>query len=209
MIRSSKTTIKFSNQEKLDNLHSVLAEYKLVVTYFIKELWTLEKIPNLLPKELTKNCNTWVSARLVQCAGKQASGIVRGTLQKQKQRLYIISKLRKEGKGSQADKLQNIYDNASITIPDLKSLEMELDSRFVKFDLDNSTSFDGWLNLSSLGEKLKISLPFKKNRHFNKLLKAGKLKSGVRISDKEITFMFDIQDIKIKTKGKSIGIDIG
>jgi IS605 OrfB family transposase len=74
--------------------------------------------------------------------------------------------------------------------------------------MENDTSFDGWVTLTSLGNKIKINIPFKKHKHFNKLLQKGKIKSGIRISKTMITFMFDIE-VKPRTKGSTIGIDVG
>lgn len=51
MILSSKTTLKFSNRCKLDNLHLFIDEYKRVVILFIDELWSSDKIPSFLPQE--------------------------------------------------------------------------------------------------------------------------------------------------------------
>ena len=79
MIKSTKTTLKFSNTNKKNDLKLFINEYRKVVEIFVYKLWNLEKIPNLLPKELTNNIETWLSQRAIQCAGKQASGIVRGT----------------------------------------------------------------------------------------------------------------------------------
>ena len=211
MIKSTKCTIKFANKCKRDSIFLIIDEYKRVVSFFIDTLWDLEKIPVLVPKEITSKVNTWLSARMVQCASKQASGIVRGTRKKQACRLAMIKKLMKEGKKEQARKLQKIYDTTSITKPDISSVEMELSSQIVsKINLDNNTSFDGWITLTSIGNKMKIQLPFKKTKHFNKLLKQkGVITSGARFSKKSITFMFNIPDTPIKKEGNTIGIDIG
>jgi hypothetical protein len=75
MIRSTKTSNKFSNREKLEQLHSFIHEYRHVVSKFVDLLWEQEKIPTLLPKEITSQVESWLSARMLQCAGKQASGI--------------------------------------------------------------------------------------------------------------------------------------
>jgi IS605 OrfB family transposase len=88
-------------------------------------------------------------------------------------------------------------------------VQPELDSRFVKIDTDNKTLFDGWLTLSSLGNKLKIIIPFKKTKHFNKMLERGTVKDGVRISKENITFLFDLAEPTPIQFGKIIGIDIG
>jgi len=209
MIRSSKLSIKHANKMKNQNIDLFFNEYKSVVLKFIDFLWDKNEIPLLLPKEITNKIDTWFSKRMIQCAGKQASGIVRGTKQKQKQRLYIINKLTKEHKIKQAKKLQKIYNETNISKPKLNNVNPELDSRFIKIDLENKTIFDGWLTISSIGNKMKLIIPFNRSSHFNKWNKKGKLKQGVRISNRDITFMFDIPDRKKLDDGKILGIDIG
>lgn len=209
MIKSTKTTLKFSNKNKLNNLSTFIDEYRRIVSLFVDKLWVKDDIKCLLDKELTDNVDTWLSARATQCAGKQASGIVRGCRKKQFKRLSQINKFEKLGMFKKARKLQRIYDKIKISKPNINCVCPELDKRFVKIDLDNSTSFDGWLTLSSLGNKLKIVIPFKKTKHFNKMLSVGIIKKGVRLSKEDITLMFDLPEPIEKIDGKVIGIDIG
>ena len=209
MIRSTKTTLDFANKEKLKKLHQFVDEYRNVVIKFVDLLWNLEKIPSLIPKEITSHVTTWLSARSVQCAAKQASGIVRGTQVKQKRRLFVINKLKHSKQFKKARKLQSIYNQTKQSKPNIENIECELDERFVKINLDKKTSFDGWLTLSSLGNKLKLKIPFKKHKHFNKMLENGILKKGIRLSKYNVTFMFDLKDVELKNEGKTIGIDIG
>jgi IS605 OrfB family transposase len=209
MIKSTTTSIKFANKEKQASLVNFIDEYKNVISNFIDLIWDMDKIPILLPKEITSKVETWLSARMLQAAAKQASGIVRGTRKKQEKRLFMINRLIKENKLKRARKLQKIYDEIKISKPKIDQVNPELDSRFIKIDLDNKTSFDGWITIGSIGNKIKLILPFKKHEHFNKLLNKGKLKSGIRISKKSITFMFDIEKPKIREVGEILGIDIG
>ena len=209
MILSTKTTTKFTNTQKKETIRLFIAEYKKVCQYFVDELWQLKKIPRLIPKEITDKVETWLSARAIQCAAKQASGIVRGTRKKQKQRIFVYNQLVKDNLLQQARRLKKVIDKVKITKPELKNTSPELDSRFVKIDLDNKTMFDGWLNLKCLGNKIKLAIPFKKTIHFNEMLSKGKIKTGVRINNKTLTFMFDIPDVELKTEGTTIGLDIG
>jgi len=208
-IKSTKTTIKFSNTGKLIKVNNLIEEYTSVIEQFVDLLWNFNNIPILLPKEYTSQINTWLSARMVQCAGKQASGIVRGTKKKQEKRIYIIKKLKSEGRYKKSRKLQRIYDNVNTSKPKIDNVCLELDSRFIKIDLDNSTNFDGWITITSIGDRQKIILPFKRNKHFNKLMKNGYLKGGVRLSRKDIVFMFDLPETQKRSNGGTLGIDIG
>ena len=209
MIRSTQTTTKFTNKQKLVNLSIFINEYRNVVSKFVDLLWNEDKIPTLLPKETTKQVNTWLSARMLQCAGKQASAIVRGTKKKHKARLYMIGKLNKQGQYKKSRKLLAIHNKRSLSKPDINLVNPELDSRFIHIDMDNHTSFDGYVTISSIGNKMKIQIPFKRNRHFNKLNKRGKIKSGIRLSKENITFMFDLPEVEKQIKGTTLGIDIG
>jgi IS605 OrfB family transposase len=209
MIRSSKTTLKFSNKNKLDNLHLFIEEYRRVVGLFIDILWDTEKVPNLLPKEITTQIDTWLSARAVQCAGKQSAAIVKSTKTKEHKRQFIISKLNNEGKFKQARKLEAINNKLKSSKPNINEVEPVLDSRFVKVVLDTETSFDGWIIFSSLGNKMKIEIPFKSHKHFNKLKNDGQIKQTVQLSKKNITFLFDLSEPEQKQNGSILGIDIG
>jgi len=212
MIRSTRSTLKYSNTGKLISLGLFVDEYKRVVQAFVDRLWQMEEITPLLPKEVTESIDSEFGARMMQCCAKQASGIVRGTRRKQKQRLYAYNKLIKEGQFKCARKLQKTIDEVKITKPEIKNINPELDSRFVKIDLGNKTSFDGWLIISSIGNKLnrlKIKVPFKKTKHFNELVsRKGEMKGGVRLGKRSVTFMFKIPET-LKENGETIGIDIG
>ena len=209
MIRSTKTTLKFSNIAKLENIDLFINEYRRVVSLFVDKLWNLDDVKCLLDKSLTSTVDSWLSARSIQCAGKQASGIVRGCKKKQSKRLFQIRKFKKLGMPKKARILQTIYNNTKLSKPNIQVIQPELDSRFVEIDLNNTTSFDGWLTLTSLGNGLKIVVPFKKTKHFNKMLEKGILKKGIRISKKSITFNFAIKIPKLKEVGKTIGLDKG
>lgn len=209
MIKSTKTTLKFSNKKKLDAVTTFVDEYRRVVSLFVDILWDMDDIKCLLDKELTDRVDTWLAARAIQCAGKQASGIVRGCRKKQSKRLFQINKFKKMGMFKKSRILKKIYDNVKLSKPNIQLVQPELDARFVQIDLENPTSFDGWLTLSSLGNKLKIVIPFKKTKHFKKMLELGTLKNGVRLSKESITLMFELNDPLPITDGKVVGIDIG
>lgn len=209
MIKSTKVTTSFCRENKINNLDFFISEYGRVVSLLIDSIWNLENIPILPNKSLTSGVETWLSARAVQAAGKQASSIVRGTKAKQSRRLWQINKLKSEGMFKRARKLEVVFNKNKTSKPEIKSIQPELDSRFVKIDLDNSTSFDGWVTLSSLGGGLKIKIPFKKTKHFNKMLSKGFLKSGIRLSKDSMTFSFEIEEPKGIQSGATLGIDIG
>jgi IS605 OrfB family transposase len=207
MIRSSKLSIKFSNKHKIKNINLFIDEYQSVTKQFVKILWDEKEAPLLLPKEITSKLSSWLSARAIQCAGKQASGIVRGAKRKQKKRLWKINDFIKKGMFKKSRILQKIYNQTLVSMPDIDNVCPELDERFVKQDFQNQTSFDGWITLSSLGKKLSICIPVKKTKHFNQI--QGQKLKGIRLSRQWIAFNFDIPEIEKRTEGSILGIDIG
>ncbi len=209
LIKSSKLSLKFGNTGKRAELVAFLSEYERLTQYFVDELWMLPKVPTFIPKEITEGADTWLSARMRQCAAKQASGIVRGCQKKQRQRLYMIDKLKSEGKFKKARRLQKIHDEVTISKPSLGTLEPQLDARFVKIDWTPSEEFDGWLTISSIGKGMKLVLPLKKTRHFNKLAEKGTVRAGVRLSSTSACFCFDLPVPESVEGGDTIGVDVG
>ena len=212
MIRSSKTTIRFANAAKREALASVMTEYRRVVSEFIDILWERphKELRSLLDKETIALVPSTLSARLLQCAGKQASGVVRGTRTKNERRAWQHAKLVEQGRHKQARKLAAVLAKRQASKPSISSLSMELDERFCSIELDVKTAcFDGWLTLGSLGSKLKLKMPFRRTKHFNSMLEKGSMKKGVRISDRSMTFMFELPDAASRAEGATAGIDIG
>jgi IS605 OrfB family transposase len=209
MIRSTKLNINLSNKNKLEKVKLYLNEYKKVTQFFVDYLWNNcnGKIPNLIPKEITSKVETWLSARSIQASAKQASGIVRGTRKKHESRLFILDKLNKEGKYKKARKLASVIKNNPINKPELTRVEAELDERFFKIE-NSKNSFDSWITLTSLGNKLKIKLPINFHKKFNALKEKGKLLKSIRLSENSINVSFEIL-IDKKLNGKTIGVDIG
>ena len=122
-IRSVKHTLKFSNKDKKKKLNSFIQEYRRVAKLYRDYLWdntfrhthikedklitlhfdskTNLNLPNMLStvkinKEL--NLNTFLTARAQKCCITQVLGILRGNVEKQKKRQFIINKLRSKSK---------------------------------------------------------------------------------------------------------------
>ena len=127
--------------------------------------------------------DTWLSARLQQALGKQALEIVKSQRKRYKQ-----------------------------TKPIYKSNSLNLDGRFIRIELDKN-SFDVWLTLSSIGNKVKIKLPARKHIHFNKF-KNWDLKKSIRlIKDFKNRYYAELffekeQELKIDN-GNYVSFDIG
>lgn len=127
---------------------------------------------------------TWFSARLQQCLGKQALQIVKSQRRKKKKTMPVFTKE-----------------------------VIELDERFTDIRFDEN-SFDIWIKLTSLGNKLNIKLPSKKHKHLNKYLLTGwLLKKSIRLRKFEGRYFIDLYFEKPepakKADGDAVGCDIG
>ena len=137
MIRKATINLEYANTGKKEALKALLIEYNRAVNCFVDYLWERQQFKGSFVKE-TKWLTSNISACLKQAAAKQA--------------LAIVKSQRKRAKK---------------TKPSFQKLNMELDSRFLKFEAGEN-SFDLWLTLASLGNKLKLILPSRKHKQFNK-----------------------------------------
>jgi transposase len=212
MIRSTTLTLKYARKGKQEQVCGILDEYKRVAQFFVDFLWEnysiTEKIPTLLPKSVTSKAETWLSARMLQACAKQAGGIVRGCRRKHEKRLFMLAKLEKEGMVRKARKLAAIIGKNPISKPVLDGVEAELDARFVDIDLHGETSFDGWLTLSSIGEKRRVVVPLRLHKHINELREQGKMLKGIRLGRKSISVSFEL-DSPVRKEGRTVGVDVG
>ena len=208
MTRSSKVSLKFSNLNRREDLGVFLKEYRRVLGIFVDIFWEDKKIPSFASKTSTDKIQSILSATAIQCAGKQASSIVRGARRKHEQRIYMLNSLLAQGKD--ASKLKAVLDKEKLSKPILDKTPAQLDERLIRFDLDNKTSFDGWLNVGRTGifGRRKLTFPFKRHAQFNNLARRGSLNKGILLSEKGAILTFDI-NIPQKTEGQVLGIDVG
>jgi IS605 OrfB family transposase len=185
IVRSTKLSLKFLNKQKEEQLHLFIDEYRRVGQIICDQLWNIQNLSKFIDIK-TLNVETWLSVTTLQCVSKQVVGVIKGT--------------RKSGQT-----LKKIP-----TKPNVQEINPELDARFIKsmnFE-QKRTSFDGWISLNCLGNKLKIIIPLKKTKHFNKLNNKGTLRKCIRLTKQGIHLMFDLE-VEQATSQNNIGIDIG
>ena len=133
-------------------------------------------------KLLDFKAESWLSARMLQNIGKQALETIK-------------SQRKKKHK----------------TKPVCKNNSFSLDSRFVNIKFDLNT-FDIWLKLNSLGNKLCLKLPSKKHI---KMLEYNdwNLKNTIHLCEENnviyAKLLFEKKEPSLISEGKVIGIDIG
>lgn len=179
MIRRVRLSLKDANQGKLDKLHLFMLEAQRVVRLYIDVLWAEKEFS---AKFVDIKVDTWLSARMQQCLGKQA--------------LEIVKSQRKKAKK---------------TKPQFGKLTFNLDSRFINI-AETGNSFDMWIKFGSIGAKLIIKCPLNKHRHYHMFKdwqrKESARLSCVR-GEYFVDVYFEKDTPGPKATGKPLAIDIG
>ena len=116
-----------------------------------------------------------------QCAAKQAVSIIKSQRKKHKK-----------------------------TMPTFNGASIELDSRFVDIQ-EGENSFDIWLKIGSIGNKIKIFIPTRRHKHFNKYYGDNDwdMLKSVRLRISGYVDVFFKKNIESKQSGNDVGVDIG
>ena len=182
MIRTVKINSP-ANKGKIAKVHEFLAEYQNCVNYFIARLWAEKRFHgSYLDKPYVASARKRfnLTARLIQCAGKQAFEVVK----------------------SQRKKDTKQY-------PRFKTLSANLDSRFWQITKEENTfnwlklqsgfSFLIPYKKSRLWDKW-IEKGFKLSKSMRIAIKRGRL---------ELEFFFEKEAPEIKPEGATEGLDLG
>jgi len=183
MRRAVKVTLKFATENKQKQIATLLQSYRSAVNFYIRSLW---KIKGKLDKDtLARLKNTRLSERYKSQALKQALEIVCST------------------------KLSAKALKRRCSIPNFTGNAI-LDSKFVTVE-EGKGSFDLVIKLSTLKKGCRIAIPTKHTKMTRKWLSVplSKFIQGCSLSEKGITLWIDIPELSNKTKGETLGIDLG
>ena len=180
--RSTKCSLKFANHSKQDKLNTILLEYGRVVNIFINSFWEETPGKKDLLKPIVGIPKTWLSATLRQVAAREAIDMINAS---------------KKRWGNKAK------------IPVHKCNRMYVSSTIANLELSNTNEFDAWLKLRCIGNKLKIGLPIRFHKHYNKLGEMGKRLNSYIITRDYVQLVFEIETGTKRTKGKLLGLDSG
>ena len=213
MIRSSALTLKFATSKKLNTLDLVFDEYAYVVNLYIDALNQAKE----LPKFTSFKVETWLSARLQQCAGKQATEIVKSTRKKDREiRFKKYKKIYKYflNKQRQTKFIGKKFNELNLDYkikPRYDGKSINLDSRF--WSLNTSlNSFDYWVKLSSIGNKIGLLLPLKNHKHnkkFSNWKRVGSCRLLRNNGKYKIELIYEQPTPVIHKSGKILAIDAG
>ena len=97
MIRSSSHSLKATHPNKRNDLTTFLQEHRRLSSEILDDLWenglsvkdvhfsiqaNLLSIPSMLPNNYLKGFDTWLSARMKQCMGKQVCSMIKAAVRK-------------------------------------------------------------------------------------------------------------------------------
>jgi IS605 OrfB family transposase len=173
------------NQGKYEGIHAVLVMYNECVNYFIKRLWSEHKFEGkFLESEYIEGARKRfdLTARLIQCAGKQAFEIAKS------QRKKSFTKR---------------------NMPRFKTLSATLDSRIWEFG--ESTSEFEWIKLQSGFQFLipfKKTVMWNKWEQEGFTLSKS-LRVSIRNKKLTLEFFFEKEAPELKPEGETEGLDLG
>lgn len=229
MIRCSKHIISNANKSKVDKIDQLFVDYKcdleIYINYIIDGTLPLKTMmsSSLLPNEKIKH------SRYKQLIYKQASEIIRSQIDKSKKRRFSTYKkvyYYFKNQNRQLDfvnkkfselNLKDVKLSRFFTIPKIKNLSINLDERF--FNILTSKHFDNFINikLPYFNEKgtraIQINIPINQHKHSNNFKRDGfVLRKNIQLKKNGNHYFVNLiweKEIKPKSEGKTIGIDIG
>lgn len=218
MLRCSKHILIHANIAKKQQISKLVSNYRILVQEIIDYIWTngykkfnISKnnlnCPSLIDSSFLRNFNSEYSERLKQAAGKQALMMISAATEKRRRQLWQLKKIQKEGGITKY--LQRTINSQPLVKPKASKINLELDSRFVDFKLENQNRFLGFVRLSSLKKGLVIKIPIVSSPVFHKWNSLGILKKSIRLSDFSFNLIFDITEPNKKQSGEIVGCDQG
>jgi len=195
IIRSTKCSLRFATEHKKKQWRLFLVEYVRVVNLYIDQFWfNTPKNNNELVKDvLDVVATTWLTQRAKQCAARQALGMV----------LAVRERIKTARKNKEKCK-------TTPRKPVLRKLKAELSSLCATLKIpEQKSSFDAWLHLKSLGNKLCLDLPIRFHKHYFELAEIGTRCTQFIITEKYIQIPFEITVTEKLQPTGCIGIDTG
>ncbi|MCP4345642.1 MAG: IS200/IS605 family element transposase accessory protein TnpB, partial [Desulfobacterales bacterium] len=198
--RSSKATVKFATGKKREILDEIRDEYTRVVNFFIDWFWEHPEFTseNQVKADIYSLPETWFTARMRQCAAREALSMVLGAKNTPKKRNSIEREVEELlGEEIFGEPVKPVHNGAKMT----------LSAQTVRIEKGRN-SFDLWLVIHSVGKKIRLHIPLKKHRQFIRWERIGKMGTSVVIHRQYVQFSFEIETGE-KKEGASVGIDAG
>ena len=212
LVRAVSVNLNNATQHKLNVLDIIMKEYKRITNVFIQKYIDVEK----LPLRITDKTDTWLSARMQRKCGDHAISIIKSCRTNERkhryQRYKIVYKYFLQ-RNRQLKFLNKRFSELNLRRhynPILKQDVMVLDGDIVTYLDDLHSEFDKWIKITSIGNRIKLVIPFNKHRQYNKYVKTSwKRMSGCRLKKINGTWFLDINfEKKITPKQGNIGLGL-
>ena len=229
--RSTKCSVKFATQKKRNELKTILKEYGKVVNIFIDYFWDkkVDKTQLLKPiVDLPKD--SWLSARLRKVAAREALdmvGSVKNVFEWNKEQIQnTINALEKKIRETKTTdrknrrkinnwhkKLKAIKSKLSMIQPHKpkhKGNKMSVSCTIAELQAPKEQgTFDAWLHLASIGNKMVLDIPIKFHKHYRRLFLNGQRVNSYVITKDYVQLAFE-RETGPKKNGKAVvGLDTG
>jgi IS605 OrfB family transposase len=217
----------FETEKKSQELAFLFTEYSKCLNLFIDILWKQNTNKTFIDKKIYSSIpGTWLSSRLLQNCAKQALGIVKSAktwnnkvIYKKWKRVYSYSKKHKRDWKIE-EQTYTEYRKTHILrariLPKFDGNSMTLNANCCDLEVSNN-SFDFWITMWCLGNKMKLVLPLKDYSYAQLYPKQGftrkesyTITKSLENGDFYVNVVWEktIPDEK-KQEGKELGIDLG
>jgi len=210
IIRSTQCSLKFATATKREQLKTVLTEYGRLCNLFIDSFWDDCPTKAELLKDIVNKPESWLSARLRKVCAREAIDMIKASQERiANDKKRLLAKAEKAKYSNKANQLKQKAEALTAEKPKHKGNRMYVSCTIADIQPSKTNEFDGWLHLSSIGEKTIIDLPIRYHKHFNKWNNLGQRLNSYIITDKDVQFCFEIQTGEKKEGKNAIGIDSG
>ena len=213
--RSTKCSIKFATNKKKLELQTILKEYGKVVNIFISYFWINSDIDKtqLLKPIVDIPKDSWLSARLRKVAAREALDMVssvKSVFKWNKEQIQnTIGTLENKIKNTKPNtkenrrKINNWYKKLKVNKskivmiqphkPKHKGHKMSVSCTIGELQKPKKATktFDAWLHLSSIGNKISLDIPIKFHKHYIELKEKGQRLNSYVITKDYIQFCFE------------------
>ncbi len=218
IIRSTRHSLDLANHDKLVDLDIFIDQYRFVVQSMIDDIWdngyeykshifdlqnNLLDIRSFLPASFTKKWDGDFSARMLTNCCQQALGMLKSATEKRRKQLFMLDKLRGEGKDT--TNLERKIAKFPLVRPNASQIQPSLNDKVI--DSSTESSFDLFVRIR-INKYRHIKLPIQLHKIDRKWAKKGELKNFIRISESELSLAYSCERAK-NSGNKIVGADQG
>jgi hypothetical protein len=151
--RASAHTLKFTNQEKQNQLRLILQEARRVTQSIVDRIWEQGlrygdvnfdvksnklKCPSFVDSTFLSSEESWFTARMIKLCGTHACSAIRAAVKKRSKQLFMLKKLQRAG--SDTRKLQRKIDLFPLIKPNATNMNFNFDMMFA--NIQDGKHFD-------------------------------------------------------------------